>query len=85
VHPEYYCLMMFAQTVPARSRLLRLSGATGGRMRAWATLAPDGKVRVVLINEDSGHSRVVTVRVPSMSAPGTLERLEAPSIHASTV
>jgi hypothetical protein len=82
VRPEYYGLMMFAQAAPSGARLLPVSGA-GGTLHAWATHSADGRVRVVLINDDPTRSRTVTVNIPSGSAPATLERLDAPSI-AST-
>ena len=85
VHPAYYGLMMFAQAAPPGSRLLALSGALGGGVNAWATRAPNGDVRVVLIDDDTAHARAVAVRIPRSSGPGpaTLERLQAPSARAS--
>jgi Glycosyl hydrolase family 79 C-terminal beta domain len=84
VHPQYYGLMMFAQAAPAGSRLLRISGAPGAGLHAWATRAPNGQVRVVLINEASRRSWLVRVRIPSGHGTATLERLEAPSIGAKS-
>jgi hypothetical protein len=84
VRPEYYGLMMFAQAAPPGSRLLSLSGVAGGTLRLWATLAPDGQTRVVLINTDPAHARQVNVRARSASGPAGLELLDAPSVHATT-
>ena len=81
VEPEYYGLLMFAQAAPAGSRLLKVSG-TNGDLRAWATQAPDGRIRVVLINDDTTHSGTLAVRVPGARGAATVERLEAPSVHA---
>jgi Glycosyl hydrolase family 79 C-terminal beta domain len=83
VHPEYYGLMMFAQATPVGSRLLRLSWRPPAGIRAWATRALDGHVRLVLINRQSG-AQTVHVRIPSMHGPATLERLEAPSVQATS-
>jgi hypothetical protein len=84
VRPEYYGLMMFAQAVPAGSRLLQISGASdAGRIHTWAILAPDGQVRVVFINQDPAHARVVSARIPAARGPGMLERLAARNIHAT--
>jgi Glycosyl hydrolase family 79 C-terminal beta domain len=83
VAPEYYGLLMFAQAAPAGARLLNVSGASG-ELKAWATRAPDGAVRVVLINEDTAGSHAVTVHIAGARGPGTLERLHGPSLSART-
>jgi len=83
VAPEYYGLLMFAQAVPPGARLLKLSGSLGD-VRAWATRAPDGTVHVVLINDDIGQSRAVTVRIAGARGTATLERLRAKGVTAST-
>jgi hypothetical protein len=83
VHPEYYGLMMFAQAAPAGSRLLQLAWRPPAGTRAWATRAPDGHVRIVLINRQSG-SQTVHVRIPSMRGSATLERLQAPSVRSTS-
>jgi hypothetical protein len=82
VHPLYYGLMMFAQAAPPGSRLLSVSGASLAGVRAWATRAPDGRVRVVLINPSTTHASTVAVRIPKMTSPVTLERLQASGVHA---
>jgi len=82
VEPDYYGLAMFAQAAPVGSRLLSVSPNHAASLKAWATRAPDGTVRVILINEGS-RARTLDVRVPASTGPATLERLEAPSI-AST-
>ncbi len=83
VHPEYYGMMMFAQAAPAGARLLRVSWRAASRVQAWATRAPDGRVRVVLINRQSSR-QTVRVRMASVSGPATLERLQASSLQAKT-
>jgi hypothetical protein len=84
VEPEYYGLLMFAQAAPRGSRLLALSGATGPGINAWATRAPNGQTRVVLINDSTASPRVVAVRVPAAAGAATLERLQAPSAAATS-
>jgi len=74
---------MFAQAAPPGSRLLRLSGSLGA-VKAWATRAPDGSLRVALINEYTAQARTVAVRIPGVRATGTLERLQAPGLSART-
>jgi hypothetical protein len=82
VAPEYYGLLMFAQAAPAGSRLLRVSG-TSGEVRAWATRAAGGQIHVVLINDDTVQPQELGVRVLGASGAGTLERLQASSLHAT--
>lgn len=83
VAPEYYGLEMFAQAAPPGSRLLSTSFSPGGAygLRSWATRAPDGTLRIVLIN-DASRNRAVDVDVPGATASATLERLQAPSLSA---
>jgi Glycosyl hydrolase family 79 C-terminal beta domain len=83
VQPEYYGLMMFAHAAPPGSRLLPVSGATGGKVKLWATRAPGGQTRVVLINENTAGTRAVAVQVPGSTGVATVQRLRAPSIDAS--
>ena len=85
VAPEYYGLLMFAQAAPANSSLLALTLTNaGGQVHAWATRARDGKVRAVLINDARSGARVVAVRLPGVSGRGRLERLQAPSLDATS-
>ncbi|MDQ6778543.1 MAG: glycosyl hydrolase family 79 C-terminal domain-containing protein [Actinomycetota bacterium] len=83
VYPAYYGLMMFAQAAPPGSSLLRVSGAPSPAVHVWATRGPDGTVRVVLINDSTSGSRVITIRNPTQSATATLQRLQAPSAYAT--
>ncbi|MGA2930144.1 MAG: glycosyl hydrolase family 79 C-terminal domain-containing protein [Solirubrobacteraceae bacterium] len=82
VEPEYYGLEMFAQAAPPGSVLLS-TASNGTDVRAWATRATDGTVRVVLIN-DAGGRRVVAVRSPISAATATLVQLLAPSVGAQS-
>ncbi len=83
VHPEYYGLLMFARAAPPRARLLKTLEPARSRLRIWATRAPDGRVRVVLINKYMRGSRVVVLRIPWAAGPATVERLRAPSPYAT--
>ncbi len=83
VEPEYYGMLMFTRAAPAGSRLLALSGSPGGQMRTWATRAPDGRIRIVLINDYARQPRYVAVRIARMSRPAALSRLRAPSLAAT--
>ncbi len=81
VHPQYYGMMMFSQAAPVGSRLLRVSGSSGS-FHVWGTRAPNGTVHVVLINEASGGTRAVTLRIASQSGTASLVRLQAPGLAA---
>jgi hypothetical protein len=83
VAPEYYGLMMFERAAPPGSQLLRVSGAGNGQVKVWATLAPDGRIRIVVINKGS-RGRVVAVRVPGAIGPASLVHLTAPSVQSVT-
>ena len=85
VSPEYYGLLMFAQAAPPGSRLLRISGANGP-LKIWATKAPDGRIRIVVINRDTAHAHVVSMpsTVAGANGSATIERLQAPSAASST-
>lgn len=84
VEPEYYGLLMFARAAPPGSRILKVSGPATADLRAWATRAPDGRIRVVLINDSA--TRAVTIAVHAggqTTGSATLERLQAPSLNSN--
>jgi hypothetical protein len=81
VSPEYYGLLMFAQAAPPGSHLIALAPPGGASIRAWATRAPDGTTRVVMIN-DGEKRQSVALSAPGETGAATLERLEAPSYQA---
>jgi hypothetical protein len=80
IRPEYYGLLLFAQAAPPGSRLLSTVIRSGPAVRAWATRASDGTVRVVLINDDLRKRHVFLVRGPAGQAG--IIRLTAPSAYA---
>lgn len=84
VHPLYYGVLMFAQAAPAGSRLLRIASGPQGKLRAWATLAPDHRIRVLLINDSLSDSITTHVRVPAAAGTASLERLTARSAYATS-
>ncbi|MBV8431033.1 MAG: hypothetical protein JO244_07725 [Solirubrobacterales bacterium] len=81
VAPEYYGLLLFAQAAPPGSRLLRLGGG-GGPVRAWATRARNGTLRIVLVNAGTAP-RDVVVRAPGPARFARYEALRAPGIRAT--
>jgi len=83
VKPDYYGLVMFAQAAPPGSRLLKVSATRHTDLKVWATRAPDGTIRVVVIN-DGTSVRVIGLRAPAGTlGRGALERLTAPGIAAT--
>ncbi|MDQ6777519.1 MAG: glycosyl hydrolase family 79 C-terminal domain-containing protein [Actinomycetota bacterium] len=82
VHPEYYGMLMFAQAAPPGSRLLPIGGLPDGPLKMWATLAPDGTERVVIINEDPSNPQSLLFQAPGSSA--TVEQLMASSVNATS-
>ncbi len=84
VHPLYYGALMFAQAAPAGSQLLRVVSGSSGPLRAWATLAPDHRVRVLLINDSLSAPALAVVRTPVVPGPASVERLRASSAYATS-
>jgi hypothetical protein len=84
VSPEYYGLLLFAEAAPAGSRLLPVSAAGSPELKVWATMAPDHRLRVLLINKGSSGTRTVGVRLAVSAGHATLERLTAPSVVSRT-
>jgi hypothetical protein len=83
VDPLYYGMLMFARAAPPGSHLLSISGSVAARVRTWATRAPNGQTRVVLINQSRQESKYVSVRIPGASSTARLTWLRAPSIAAT--
>jgi hypothetical protein len=84
VHPLYYGALMFGQAAPAGSRLLRVVSGSSGPLRAWATRAPDHRIRVLLINDSLSSSALAVVRTPAAPGPANLERLRGSSAYATS-
>ena len=86
VHPLYYGALMFATAAPAGSRLLQIGTDSQDRLRAWATLGADHRVRVLLINDALRSKAEVLVHAPPGfgSDAGSIERLLAPGAYATT-
>jgi hypothetical protein len=53
-------------------------------VRVWATRDTGGSTRVVLINDDPARSYLVRLHVARARGVATLERLMAPSAHATS-
>jgi hypothetical protein len=84
VHAPYYGMLMFARAAPPGSRLLALASDSQAQVRAWATVGPDHRIRVLLINDNLTSSAVALVRTPVTPGPASVERLRASSAYATT-
>jgi hypothetical protein len=81
VHPIYYGLMMFAQAFPPGAQLLPVTAPTGD-VKVWATLAPDGHTRVVLINKQNRSTFQVSLQLAGEQTDLTASTLQAPSLNS---
>jgi len=80
--PPFFGMLAFARAAPRGTHLVPVRIAGGGRVRAWATEAPDGTVRVALIAGVDARS----VRVRIATGPGrpcaTVRVTSAPALAA---
>ena len=81
VKPMYYGLLMFGEAAPPGARLLPAAYRAPATLRIWATRAPDGRVRIVLINDSRRRSVTVAVHLPGAPPRGTAPT--APSADAT--
>lgn len=84
VDPLYYGLLMFARAAPTGSRVLLTRAASSPTLRIWAVRAPNGIVRITLINDSPTRTLVLAIRPPRPSGAATLERLTAPTLESRT-
>ncbi len=85
VAPEYYGLVMFGRAAPPGSRLMTVTAPAARGLKTWATVARDGTIHVVLIDErTAGRARSIGVQVPGGGRTASLLALRAPSLTATT-
>jgi hypothetical protein len=87
--PLYYATLLFARATAGRARLIPRAAAeqrlrAGANVRAWPTMAPNGEVRVTVLNKDLRDGGRVVVRIPGRRAVGSLVRLTAPGVRSVT-
>jgi len=89
VAPSYYGMLLFAQAIADRARLLVGTTLTAkarrnARVHVWATADRSGHARIVVVNKGTvqGGNAVITVR--GSAGPAKLERLTAPSLTAKS-
>lgn len=83
VHPEYYGLLLFAQAFPVGARLLPVT-IPAGQVKAWATQAADGTIRVTMINQDTVSEHDVSLQVPGAGGTGAVQTLRAGALNATS-
>ena len=83
VKPLYYGLLMFTRAAPPGSRLVATTVAPVAGLRTWATRAPDGSFRLLLINESRRRALIIAARPASPARAATVIRLRAPGLRAT--
>jgi hypothetical protein len=83
VHPIYYGLAMFAQAFPAGAQLLPVT-VPAGPVKVWATQAPDGHIRVVVINKQPDAPVLVQLQLPGTAGSASVDSLLAPNIRSTS-
>jgi Glycosyl hydrolase family 79 C-terminal beta domain len=85
VRPLFYAMLLFDRATPAGARLLPVApNAPDARLKTWATVDRAGTRRIVIVNKDPVAGRKVVLRVPGGASAGTVQRLLAPSIAATS-
>jgi hypothetical protein len=79
VRPAYYGLLMFSEAYPPGARMLPVNSSD--EVKAWATQAPDGTRRLVLINKDTSSAHSVLASTGTNNA--SIEWLTAPSVTST--
>jgi Glycosyl hydrolase family 79 C-terminal beta domain len=82
VHPLYYGALVFSRAFPPGAHLLPVT-APAGAVKVWATQAPDGKLRVVMINKSPDTPAQVQLQLPGTPVGAVLQALSAPSLGAT--
>ena len=84
VNPLYYGMLMFAQAASNHSQLLPVNAQSSGNVKVWATMDSRNVVRVLAINKDINASGNAKIQLSSPRSNGSLVRLTAPSVSATT-
>ena len=83
VEPQFYGLLAFAEAAPPGSQIVSTTAPATGPLHVWATRAPNGVERIVLINFSRRATQTAVVRGVTNPNPATVERLTAPRANAT--
>jgi len=78
--PLYYGLLLFSHA--AQGRLVPLDLKVSANVTAHATLAPDGRLLLTIINKEAGRPAIVQITADSRYTQASALRLVAPSLTA---
>jgi hypothetical protein len=80
--PLYYGMLMFAQAARGALVPTRL-GSDGSDLKAFAVRAPEGSLRLCLINKDSGRGARVSIDPGRNFIASSIMRLAGPAVDAT--
>jgi hypothetical protein len=84
VRPPFYGMLAFARAAPRGTRLVPVRVSDAGPVRAWATTARDGTVRIALIAAARAKRLHVRVATGGRRTCATVAVTSAPSLAART-
>ena len=82
--PLYYGMLMFQQAAPAGATSVSAAVSSAANVAAHAVRAPDGSLRVVLVNKTTGTDVAATVSLDPRFTSGRVLRLAGPSVRATS-
>ena len=83
VHPMYYGLLFFQQAAHGNLVAVRQEQDRPANVTAYAMVALDGRLRIVLVNKETNRAAMVSVRAGSRYSEAKVSRLTAPSALAA--
>jgi hypothetical protein len=80
--PLYYAMLAFAQTSRGALIPTQLASESTATLKAFAVRAPDGALRICVINKDFTRDAHVTIDLPRRFAAGSMMRLSGAAADA---
>ena len=84
VQPLYYGWLLFALAAQNGAALVPTQVESNRNVKIWATLDRSNVLRVVVLNKTMGTDGNVSITIPGLAASGSLLRLTAPALSASS-